>query len=60
VFNLGATEGTVKVTYSGGASGGFNFTSIDGIDLEACNTQTIGGTPARRARRAAAGKRATC
>lgn len=62
VFNLGATSGTVSVTYNGGASGGtitncahltgqtqtvtnggFTFPLINGVDLEACDTQVIDG-----------------
>ena len=60
-FNLGATSGTVSVSYNPGAnggtitncahltsasssvnSGGHNFPSVIGIDLTACDTQTIG------------------
>jgi hypothetical protein len=62
MFNLGATSGTVSVTYDGGASGGtitncahltgqtqtvtnggFTFPLINGVDLEACDTQAIDG-----------------
>jgi len=47
-FNLGATSGTVSVHYDGGTSGGTltncaHLTSTDGLNLLACNTQTIGG-----------------
>lgn len=47
VFNLGATTGTVSVSYDGGADGGTitNCAHLtgDALDLTACDTQTIDG-----------------
>lgn len=44
-FNLGATGGTVSVTYDAGADGGTitncAYLTGTGVDLEACDTQTI-------------------
>lgn len=70
VINLGATSGTVTVSFDGGSDGGtitncarltgggttvsdgtFDFPIVNGIDLQACDTQVIGphactpGTP---------------
>ena len=47
IFNLGATSGTVRVSYDGGASGGditncAHLHTSGGQNLDACNTQTIG------------------
>ncbi|MFO7690588.1 MAG: hypothetical protein R6W83_08560, partial [Cryobacterium sp.] len=44
-FNLGATGGTVSVTYDAGADGGTitncAYLTGTGVDLQACDTQTI-------------------
>ena len=59
-FNLGASSGTVTVTYNGGTSGGkitncahlkspdltvtvggYTFTIVAGVNLQACDTETI-------------------
>lgn len=46
-FNLGATSGTVRVSYDGGAHGGditncAHLHTSSGQTIDACNTQTIG------------------
>jgi hypothetical protein len=62
-FNIGATSGTVTVTYDGGTDGGsitncanltgngsttnvngFQFPNVTGVNLQACNTQSIGAS----------------
>lgn len=49
VFDVGATTGTVTVTYAAGADGGTitNCAHLtgSGVDLEACDTQTIEAEP---------------
>jgi hypothetical protein len=48
-FNIGATSGTVTVHYDGGTDGGditncAHLTSSDGLNLQACNTQSVTGS----------------